>query len=148
MSALATQPAEKAALEKPRVEPIGLRPAVWACHRNARWMNDVALDALRSEPASQPEAVVSGFKRHGDAFDPVAFLFGLRPPAAQQLEQCVLVDREFLERLTLHTRNNASEVTNPGRGGASSRQAAPPASFASVRQRPSDARDHQPMRPA
>jgi hypothetical protein len=60
MSALTPQPAEKAALEKLRVEPIGLRSAMFARHRNARCMNDVSLDALRGEPARQPEAVVSG----------------------------------------------------------------------------------------
>ena len=60
-------------------------------------------------PARQPKAVVSGLERHGDARDPVAFLFGLRTPAAQQLEQCVLVDREFLQRLALDTRNNATD---------------------------------------
>jgi hypothetical protein len=50
MSALTAQPTEKAALEKPRVEPIGLRSAMFARHRNARCMNDVSLDAVRSEP--------------------------------------------------------------------------------------------------
>ena len=50
-------------------------------------MNDVGLDALRSEPARQPEAVVSGLGTpDGDACDPVAFLFGLRPPAALVVE--------------------------------------------------------------
>jgi hypothetical protein len=72
-------------------------------------MNDVGLDALRSEPARQPEAVVPGLEGHGDACDPVAFLFGLRPPAAQNLEQGAFVDREFLQRLALDTRNNASD---------------------------------------
>jgi outer membrane protein TolC len=37
-------------------------------------------DSLRGEPARQPEAVVSGLERHGDAGDPVASLLGLRPP--------------------------------------------------------------------
>ena len=36
MSALAAQPAEKTALQKLRVEWIGLRPAVFARHRDAR----------------------------------------------------------------------------------------------------------------
>jgi hypothetical protein len=101
MSALTAQPTEKAALEKPRVEPIGLRPAVFARHRDARRMNDMGLDALRSEPARQPEAVVSSLERNGDAGDPVPLLFGLPTPATQQLEQCLLVDREFLQRLAL-----------------------------------------------
>ena len=72
-------------------------------------MNDMGLDALRSEPARQPEAVVSSLERHGDACDTVAFLCGLRPPSAQQVQQCALVDREFLQRLALDTWNNASD---------------------------------------
>ena len=36
---LAAQPAEKATLQKLRVEPIGLRPAVFARHRDTRCMN-------------------------------------------------------------------------------------------------------------
>jgi hypothetical protein len=46
-------------------------------------MNDMGLDALRSEPARQPEAVVSGLERNGDAGDPVALLFGLPTPATR-----------------------------------------------------------------
>jgi hypothetical protein len=82
MSALAAQPAEKTAFQKLRVQSIGLRPAVFARHRDTRRMNDMGLDALRSEPARQPEAVVSSLERHGDACDPVTFLFGLCPPSA------------------------------------------------------------------
>ena len=68
MSALAAQPAEKAALEKFRVKPIGLRPAMFARHRDARRMNDVSLDALRSKPVRQLEAVVSSFERHNGTY--------------------------------------------------------------------------------
>ncbi len=88
---------------------IGLRPAVFARHGDARRMNDVGLNAPRGEPARQPEAVVSGLEGDGDTRDPVAFLLGLRPPAAQQLQQRMLIDREFLQRLTLNTRSNASD---------------------------------------
>jgi hypothetical protein len=45
MAAFAAQPAEKATLQKLRVEPIGLRPAVFARHSDTRCMNDVDLDA-------------------------------------------------------------------------------------------------------
>src|SRR5262245_64093707 len=111
MPALAAQPAEKAALEKLRVEPIGLCPTVFARHRDARRMNDVSLDALRSKPARQPEAVVSSFECHSGTCDPVAFLFGLRPPAAQQVQQCAFVDRELLQWLALDARTKASAQT-------------------------------------
>jgi hypothetical protein len=80
-----------------------------ARHRDARRMNDVGLDALRAEPARQPEAVVSGLERNRDACDPVTFLYGLRTPPAQQVQQCALIDREFLQRLALNTWNNASD---------------------------------------
>ena len=59
-------------------------------------MNDVDLDAECGEPARQPEAVVSGLERDGDACDLVTFLLGFLPPAAQQLQQCVLIDRDLL----------------------------------------------------
>jgi len=41
--------------------------------------------------------------------DLVTFLLGFLPPAAQQLQQCVLIDRNLLQRLALNTRNNASD---------------------------------------
>jgi hypothetical protein len=37
-------------------------------------MNDVSLDALRGEPARQPEGVVSGLERDGHPCDPVTLL--------------------------------------------------------------------------
>jgi hypothetical protein len=58
----------------------------------------------------QPEAVVSGLERDRDACDPVAVLLGLHPPAVQQAQQCVFVDREFLQRLALDTRNATSQL--------------------------------------
>jgi hypothetical protein len=61
------------ALEKARVEPIGLRSAMFARHRNARCMNDVSFDAVRGDPTRQPEAVGSVLERDGDPCDPVAF---------------------------------------------------------------------------
>ena len=67
--ALAAQPAEKATLQKLRVEPIGLRPAVFARHRDTRCMNDVDLDGECGEALWQSEAVVSGLERDGDACD-------------------------------------------------------------------------------
>src|ERR1700683_1636881 len=56
----------------------------------------------------QPEAIVSSLERNGDTADPMALLFGLPTPATQQLEQCVLVDRDFLQRLAFNARNNAT----------------------------------------
>src|SRR5215510_5315813 len=55
MAALAPQPTEKSALQKLNVEPISLRPAVFARHRHARCMNDVRLDGACGKPARQPE---------------------------------------------------------------------------------------------
>jgi len=71
-------------------------------------MNDVSLDALRSKPARQPQAVVSSFERHSGTCDPAAFHFGLRPPAAQHVQQCAFVDRELLQWLVLDAINKAS----------------------------------------
>src|ERR1700757_2330264 len=109
MPAFATQPAEKATLQKLRIEPIGLRPAVFARDRDTRCMNDVDLDAECGEPARQPETVVSGLERDGNACDLVPFLLGLLLPTAQQLQQRMFIDRDLLQRLALDTRNKASD---------------------------------------
>ena len=74
MIPLAAQPAEKGALEQLGVEPVGLGPPVLPRHRHARGMNDVRLDAARSQPARQPEAVAAGLEGDGDALDLVASL--------------------------------------------------------------------------
>jgi hypothetical protein len=47
----ATQPAEKGALQKRGIGPVGLRPAVLARHGNAGRMHNMGFDAARSQPA-------------------------------------------------------------------------------------------------
>ena len=67
-------------------------------------MNDVGLDAARSEPARQPEAVPAGLEGHRDAFDLVPCLLRFHSPSIEQLQQCVLVGIELLQRLALDAR--------------------------------------------
>src|SRR5271166_4310264 len=66
-------------------------------------------DSGRHGRERRAQAVLSGLERDGDACDLVTFLLGFLPPAAQQLQQCVLIDRDLLQRLALNTRNNASD---------------------------------------
>ena len=63
----ATQPAEEGALEQLGVEPVGLRPPMLARDGDARRVDDVGLDAVRPQPAGQPEAVAPGLEGDGDA---------------------------------------------------------------------------------
>jgi hypothetical protein len=48
-------------------------------------MDDVRLDAPRSQPAGQPEAVPAGLEGNGDAGDLVPCLLRFRTPALEQL---------------------------------------------------------------
>ena len=64
---LAAQPAEKGAFQQLDIEPIGLRPTMLARDRHARSMDDMSLDAARSQPAGQPEAVPPGLVGHRNA---------------------------------------------------------------------------------
>src|SRR4029453_7766534 len=59
---LAPQPAQKGTLQELGIEPVGLGAPVFPRHRNARCMNDVGLDATRSEPPRQPEAISAGLE--------------------------------------------------------------------------------------
>src|SRR5262245_7811663 len=67
----------------------------------------MGLDAARTEPARQPEAITAGLEGDCDPFEPVSGLPCFLPPSTQQLQQCVLVDCELLQWLTLDTRHNA-----------------------------------------
>jgi hypothetical protein len=88
---LAAQPAKEGALENPDTQPIGLRSPLLPGDRNARWMNDIGLDASAAQLTRQPEAVAAGFDGDDHAFDPVAGLDGFIPPAVQQCEQAFLI---------------------------------------------------------
>ena len=65
-------------------------------------MNDVRLDAARSQPAGQPEAVPAGLEGDGNAVDLVSCLLRLRSPSIEQLQEFVLIGLELLQRLALH----------------------------------------------
>ncbi|MES0151748.1 hypothetical protein NKJ95_32050 [Mesorhizobium sp. M0012] len=82
MAFLAAQPAEKSAHQKLGVETIGLGAAVLA-HRNARGMDGIGLDAVRPQPARQPEAVAGRLVSDGDPLDRVPGPAGFVAPALQ-----------------------------------------------------------------
>jgi hypothetical protein len=83
MVALTAQPAEKSPLELLGIEPVGLGTPVLARHRHACRMNDIGLDAARSQPAGQPEAVPTGLEGDGNAFDLVPRLLRFCSPALE-----------------------------------------------------------------
>src|SRR5450755_2372666 len=103
----AAQPAEKGALEQLGVETVGLGAPVLARHGYARCVDNVSLDAACSKPARQPETVPAGLKGDGNAFDPASCFLRFLTPAIEQLQQCALVDRKLLQRLTLDARHDA-----------------------------------------
>src|SRR5215467_15275943 len=103
---LAAQPAEKSTFEQLGVETVGLRSPMLARHRHTRGVNDVGLNAARLEPACQPEAVTAGLEGNDNAFDPASCFLRFLPPSMQQPQQCALIDRQLLQRLTLDARHD------------------------------------------
>src|SRR5215204_2706333 len=68
-------------------------------------VNDMSLDAVRSEPARQPEAIAAGLKGDGNACDLPAGLARLCAPTVEELEESVLVRSELFERMTRDPRH-------------------------------------------
>jgi hypothetical protein len=108
MIRLTAEPTDEDALEKLSVEPIRLRPPVLARHGDARRMDDVGFEAACPQPPSQPEAVTAGLEREGDPSDRPASLHRLVPPPLDQLQQCLLVRIELLQRVALDAGHNPS----------------------------------------
>lgn len=88
MTSFAAEPTEEAALEHLRVEAVGFSSAMLARHGDTRGVNDVGFNAVKREPARQPEAVMTGFEGYGDALDRSPILLRLRSPLVHQLQQC------------------------------------------------------------
>src|SRR6516165_7996003 len=84
---LAAQPAEKGSFQQCRVEPIGLRPAMFTKTGNAVRVDHIGLDGVRPQPAGQPEAVTPRLERDRDPVDIPPGLLRFVAPAMQQLEQ-------------------------------------------------------------
>src|SRR6202795_5288664 len=59
--ALAAQPCTQVGDQFDDIEPVGLRAPLVAFDRNARWIDDVALDAARLQRATDPERILAGF---------------------------------------------------------------------------------------
>jgi hypothetical protein len=66
--ALAAQPRAQVDDQLDHVEPVGLRAPLVAFDRNARRIDDVALDAARLQRATDPERVLAGFVAHDRAY--------------------------------------------------------------------------------
>src|SRR6516162_3842788 len=83
----AAQPAEKGSFQQCRVEPIGLRPAMFTRNGNAVRVDHIGFDGVRPQPAGQPEAVTPRLERDRDPVDIAPGLLRFAAPAMQQLEQ-------------------------------------------------------------
>ena len=108
VASLAPQPAQEHAHQHRGIQPVGLCPAVFARHRDARGMDDVHLDAASLQPPGQPKSVASRLIGEDDPFDRLAHLHRLGPPALQQLVQIIGVRLKLLQGLTINARNHSS----------------------------------------
>ena len=107
--ALTAPPAEKGPFERRRVEPIGLRPAMFARDGDAVGMDHMGFDAVRPQPPGQPEAVAPGLKGDRDPVDAAADLLRFAAPAMQQPQQSCLVRFQLLCRVPLDPGDNAGD---------------------------------------
>ena len=103
MPHLAPEPAHKGPHRQAAIQAVRLGPAVIPLHRNAARMHHVGLDPAGAQPARQPEAVAARFIGHADAPDRTPRLLRLIAPTVQKRQQCILVDRQLLQRATLDT---------------------------------------------
>ena len=104
---LAAQPAQEDAHEHRGVQPVGLRPAVLARHRDAGRMDDVGFDATSLQPPRQPETVAPSLKGERNPVNRLAGLHRLVPPALHQLQQCCRIRRKLLQRPAVNARNHS-----------------------------------------
>src|SRR6516164_7638315 len=106
---LAAQPAEKGSFQQCRVEPIGLRPAMFTRNGNAVRVDHIGFDGVRPQPAGQPEAVAPRLERDRYPLDIAPGLLRFPAPAMQQLEQSCFVRVQLLCWMSLDSRNNAGD---------------------------------------
>jgi hypothetical protein len=113
MALFAAQPTQEGALQQFGIEPIRLRPAMLARHGDTCRVDHMSFDTPSPQPSRQPEAIPAGFVGHRDPINCTPRLGRLVAPAVQQLEQCRLIGRNFLQRLAIDPRNDAGD--QPGR---------------------------------
>ena len=68
-------------------------------------MHDVRLDAMRKEPAGEPEAVTTGLESDRDPGCSITCADGLALPALEHRKQRLRVRFELFQRLALNTRH-------------------------------------------
>jgi hypothetical protein len=85
--AFTAPPAEKCPLQQPGVEPIRLRPAMFAPYGDAVRMDYKGFDAALPQPTGQPETVAPGLEGDHNPSDRAAGLRRFIPPALQQAQQ-------------------------------------------------------------
>jgi len=78
---LAAQPAKKDAFQALGVEAVSLGTPVLPRYRHACSMDDVGLNVVRPQPASQPEAVPARLEGDRNTVDLVTGLLGLLSPS-------------------------------------------------------------------
>ncbi len=106
MPGLATQPTQEDADEHLGVEPVGLRPAMFARYRHARGMNNVGLNAPRPQPTRQPEAIPPGFEGQDHARHTPAGSCRLISPFLHKPQQRCWIWFQLLQRPPFNAGDN------------------------------------------
>lgn len=88
----------------PRSQPRNARISSSVSRRSVS--THMSLDSSLLRPTRQPEAVASGLVGNRDPIDQLSRQLGFVTPAMQQLQQCLRISVEFLERPALKAWNN------------------------------------------
>ena len=77
--------------------------------RDARWVDDVGLGTMRTQPARQPEPIATGLEGNRNARHGAAGRGRLILPSVQQPKQRCFVRLELLQRLSFDSRNDPGD---------------------------------------
>jgi hypothetical protein len=108
MAPFSTQPPQEPALEQLGVQPVGLRPSMFAQYRDTRGMDHVRLHPTRTQPTRQPEAVAAGFEGERNPRDLFTGPDCLIAPAMQRAKQPFGTRLQLLARLALNAGKHAA----------------------------------------
>jgi hypothetical protein len=72
-------------------------------------MDDLGVDPMLHQPPSQPKSVTPGFKSDCDALDSPPFSDRLIAPPVQDVQQCLFVGCDLLQRLPVESRHASSD---------------------------------------
>src|SRR5208282_4996458 len=102
---LAPQPTQQHAHQHVSVEPVGLGTPYLAWNRNTGWVDHIDFDTACPQPTRQPETVTPSLECNNYPLYNFAGPAGFLAPYLELFEQAILVNRQFLQRTPIDTRN-------------------------------------------